>query len=463
MDSLKSNNPAGFAAYDALKHINTLFFIGLFFLFLFFGKERCISWDGSFAILNTLSGKLFFFSENRYFTGINSVFPFIVNYFQSDIHWVAGAYVISYCILPVANFLFFRYVLKDEKYLTIFLLGQCMFYLHGFFVANHDTITIYYLIFITYFFLQQNTRLSFIMLLLLIFFIVFGHFSQVISLYMVMGYVFVSSRKQMQRMVVLALYGGLLLIMKFLFFKGAYEQAYFSNLEQQQNLLKNVFFNDTLKGFLSSLLTYNFGFLLLCLLTIHLLIRKKEMLVLGYFVLAVSLSILFVSYILNDSHGLHFYTEPHYKCLSALVAIVFAEEAYRQLNAIVQKVLVASIYLCAVFFIVYAGIGYHQFYGYVANICNKSDGNVLYYQPKMNVPHSQTFLPLESTVINLLENNKCSFVMFSDDTRLDEFTKDYLQNKRIPCLKDSFVIRKAETGMEEHLHRKFTLSYYYTF
>lgn len=441
----------------SIKAINTFFFLGLIFLFFFYGVERSILYDGSSATLYVFLGDSFFYSENRFFTIITCILPILVNKIYHNIHWIVWAYAISYCILPVFNFVFFRCIVKEEKYLFLFLLSQCAFFLHGFFVASHDVIVVSYLIFIFYYFItnQDKYRASYIIVFILLFFIIFGHISHCISICLILGYLLLSSRLQPKNLALWILTIIFFLSIKLFFFKGTYETDYLIDLKASNYAI----LNPVLKGFYYSLFTYNLSYLVLLGATLFILLKKKKYVLAIYLVVTNITVVFFLGFIFGDTKGFHFYNEPHFKSIFILISIIFVEEIWNQkLNKIYEKA-IGLMFVFTLLTIAITGNSYKKYYNYLSYTTAQIKQNTVYISKDPLFNEIYLFLPLESTIVNLLEHNSCKYILFKNQEYNDNVVKFYNYEKDILCFSDRSVVKDAPIDMKDSLQLKFKYFY----
>lgn len=441
-----------------VKWINSIFFLGLLFLSIYFGKERSMLWDGSMAISSIYVHKEPIFSENRLPTIINCLFPLLISKLNFSIIWVLYAYIISYCFLPISVFVFFRFIVKNENQLTVFLISSTLFFFNGFFVASHDTITIFYYIFFPYYLLThvppKQKVIYYLLLGIFIAIIVFGHLSQVITLALLVGYLFISKKLKVSLWYVL-LNVFLCLIVKIFFLQGDYEKDLINSFTPL--LLSNINHNTVFIGFIKSCISFNIIYLVILLITVLYLIKIKEILLCFYVLVSSIIVAIFLSCFFQNSLFFSFYTEPHFKALGVLVSVVFVDFVMPKLKNIKQYISLIFIYSFFLICLFIAGIDYASYYNYVKKIGKHQKVNIFYYSKDLIYDNSQYFLPFESSVINLCENNNCHFIACRPDTTIADIESVFeyaIKKKSDFCFDDTLIIKKAPPNMIKYLEKK---------
>lgn len=450
---------------NKLRNINTLFFIGFIFLCYFFGKERAILFDGSRAIYIVSNYKYPFFDENRLPVLINSILPLLVSYFNFTPKYILYAYIISYTLLPISIFLLFRFFAKDEKKLTVFLVSLSLFYFHAFFIASHDTVTIYYYIFFLYFILYNpkklNKTIQIALTLFTLFLIIFGHLSQVITLFLMIGYLIIT-KKMKKNTLTLFILIVIMLIIKFLFFKGVRETELLNF--KIENYIYPIYQNNTLIGLLKSFFIVNFSYFTILTCTIILLVYYKKYILCAYLVISTTTVILFISYFFgkNMSHG--FYTEPHYKGLSVLLSLILVNEIISELKVNKSIVIITATYLFALFNIFIFGLNYKTYYNYISNVCKQIKSNTVYYSNKPIPNCLFSFLPIESAIINTCENNNSNYIAYTSIANIEDIGFIPEQNEKTKSLykfNNKPIYIKELESLELTLMLKYQNSYFY--
>jgi hypothetical protein len=328
-----------------------------------------------------------------------------------------------------------------------------------FFVASHDTITIYYYIFFLYYFLAntppKQKGFYYFLLSSFIAIIVFGHLSQVITMALLVGYLFLSKKLKVSLWyVVLNIF--LCLIVKIFFLQGDYEKDLISSFKPV-SLLANIHHNTVFIGFLKSCISSNIIYTVMLLVAVLYLIKIKEILLCSYVLVSSILVAIFLSCFFQDSLFFSFYTEPHFKAIGFLVSVVFVDFVLPKFKILIQQLSLIFIYVFFLIFIFIDGLNYASYYNYVKEIGKHQKVNTLYYSKELMHEKSQCFLPFESSVINLCENNNCHFIACRPDTtRADiESVFEYVIKKKSDfCFDDTLIIKKAPPNMIKYLEKK---------
>ena len=226
-----------------IRIINTIYLLVLIIMSLYFGKVRSILFDGSYAVYKIYTFKTLIFAENRFPTVINCILPLIASKLNLSVKWILQAYIISYCILPIAVFIYLKCIAQNEKHVLVFLISISLFTFNIFFVPSHDALVGYYMVFILYSWLdskpQISNKLYYIALFCLTNIIVFSHLSQTITIITLLGYFFIERKEKLYLSVVLS---GILfsVLIKILFLTSSTEDNTLSGFGAMFDALKNI-------------------------------------------------------------------------------------------------------------------------------------------------------------------------------------------------------------------------------
>lgn len=444
-----------------LKIYNSLFFIVYVILFLYFGKISTILFDGSHSIFKIYTLKEFLFYENRYPTIINYILPVLCSKLNLSFSIIFWATIINYALLPIGTFVYLRYITKNEQHVTIFLVAQCFFSFNIFFIPSHDALTGYYLIFILFSLLDKQPNISnskyFHVIFILSCTIALSHLSQTLTIFLLLFYFFLKRKANLS-----LLYSFIAtittIIIKLLFITSSAEAQTLEGFDSILSEFKCIYTNITFIAFFKSLFKFKFNYITISvfLYVLYKLYQQKKYLLSTIIVSYFLFLIIFISIFFLHFRGYNFYTEMQYKSLAILIAILFIKETINLQNKKLNKIFFSIIYLFFIFQIYWIGQSYLFYYDSVKNLVSKGKNNVLLVYPgKLNHSDEQTFLPLESFVINMYENNDCHFIGMRDDANINKIGFFPENASRQTCFNDSIVILDANDEMKKAMESKY--------
>jgi hypothetical protein len=315
-----------------LKRINTLYFIAIVFIGIYFGKERAIFCDSAMQLFGMATSKTPSVNINMSTTVINFVLPYIATLLGLSLKIIVWSLAINYLLLPIFVFLFLRYKQSSLKYEIAFLVSFSIFNCQTFYYPIHDYWTGFYLLFILYrilddstFEINETTKSKFVYLLIVL--IIFTHLSMVISIGFLFLYLFLEKIISLKKIVQLYLFIVLVLLIKILFINSGYQNNVIDIHSFQQFSFHNIINAKSIAEFFPSLYSTNLNFTVLFVASVILCIRTKQFLK-GLLMFVILVSSILVIYLLFGRFGYSVYTEGYFKSLNIVTGILIADSLF---------------------------------------------------------------------------------------------------------------------------------------
>lgn len=416
-----------------LKRINTLYFIAIVFIGIYFGKERAIFCDSAMQLFGMATSKTPSVNINMSTTVINFVLPYIATLLGLSLKIIVWSLAINYLLLPIFVFLFLRYKQSSLKYEIAFLVSFSIFNCQTFYYPIHDYWTGFYLLFILYrilddstFEINETTKSKFVYLLIVL--IIFTHLSMVISIGFLFLYLFLEKIISLKKIVQLYLFIVLVLLIKILFINSGYQNNVIDIHSFQQFSFHNIINAKSIAEFFPSLYSTNLNFTVLFVASVILCIRTKQFLK-GLLMFVILVSSILVIYLLFGRFGYSVYTEGYFKSLNIVTGILIADILFTSFKkSIVLSIVASVIYVASIFILHNGGLVFKKQYDFVNNSCKKFKQTVYLKSNRDICPLEYLAVSRQSLIINQIENNNanCIFTLVRN-----EYYVSFLNNKWI--------------------------------
>ena len=401
-----------------VKTFNTLFLFIVTLFALYFGKERSVFFDGADWLYEIIKNNNNYTPHYRFSVGINGILPWICSFFTKDVNLILDAFILNYALTPIFIFLVLRYYFKDEKFVTLFVLGQCLFHTRVFFHPNHDALTgYYYLLIFTAFIISKNPNTEkryYIKASFLCFLVVLTHLTQYIFLYIIVFYVYYYENNHINVKRILKI-ATLLLIFKILFLSSGYEVALYKKAPNILVSLKQTFNSCLTRSFYKSLLTFNLSFFIVFIFISAILILNRKY-TLFLFIL---FPFLFILYFMSFYFGKWPHTfaqEGYFKSAIIIPILVLINNSnYKKYIYLFYVILIISS-ITFFYTIFHHGNNYKKYYQNINYVASHLRSNTIYFSSNIFDNEENYILHRHSTLINMIENNRCYYYQAIQDT-----------------------------------------------
>jgi len=444
-----------------IRFINSVYFILLNILSIYFGKYRCVFFDGADWIYEIIAHKNNYFPHFRFAVAINGILPWIVCHFTTSMNYIVWSFIINYMLIPVLLFLYLRYFIKDEKLVLLFLISTSLFYTTTFFHPNHDIFCGYFYIIILYSILQNREKFKryfSALCITLIFLIAFTNIIQLLSFMLILIYLKIRTEKS-DKFNLLFASAIVFAFLKTVVFSSGYEKGVMSNVLDFKSRFSAIFTSSLFSSYLDSLFNINIAATFVFLITIYAVIKAKQpiliLLVISEFLGIVLFTSFFFGY-----YPYCFGTEGYIKTASVLISIVFIDYYILRDSYAANKrtMAVAIIYTTTFFFIIINGINYKRYYTNINNIARTLNQNTVFISDSIYKGEHFYILPRESAIINLLENNRCYFFAYSKDSaswKNQTFPTDL--HETAFCFRQGYIFKQADDNIKQTLNSEYNL------
>lgn len=416
-----------------LKRINTLYFIAIVFIGIYFGKERAVFCDSAMQLFGMATSRTPSVNINMSTTVINFVLPYIATLLGLSLKTIVWSLAVNYLLLPVFVFLFLRYKQSSLKYEIAFLVTFSIFNCQTFYYPIHDYWTGFYLLFILYRIMDdstlginETTKSRFVYLLVVL--IIFTHLSMVISIGFLFLYLFLEKTVTFKNIIQLYSFIVLVLLIKILFINSGYQNNVIDIHSFQQLSFHNIISAKSIAEFFPSLYSTNLNFTLLFVASVILYIRAKQFLK-GLLMFVILVSSVLVIYLLFGRFGYSVYTEGYFKSLNIVTGILITDSLFANLKKTTAiSFAVSVVYTASVGILYNGGLVFKKQYDFVKNSCKKFNQTVYLKSNRDICPLEYLAVSRQSLIINQIENNKanCIFTLVRN-----EYYVSFLNNKWI--------------------------------
>jgi len=401
-----------------LKRINTIYFLAIIFLGIYFGKERAIFCDSSMQLFDMARTMTPSVNINMATTVVNFVLPYLAIIIGLPLKIVVYLLVLNYLLIPILVFFFLRYKQQSVKYEMSFLIAFSIFNWQTFYYPIHDYWTGFYLLFVLYrvvddaslsIKLKLKNRLVFVLIIL----IIFTHLSMLISLGFLLLYLLFEKAISLKTIVKYYSFMMIVLVIKILFINSGYQNSVIDiNSFSWQNI-SQVLTSKTIKEFLPTLFTTNLNFTLLAIFSGILFFFRKNKLSL-LLLNIVFISSVFIIHFLFGSFGYSVYSEGYFKSTNIVIGIIFANVLIEVLTKKILINLILSInFIFSVCVLFQGGLVFEKQYKFINESCKKFNRNVYLTSNKEICPLECLAVSRQSLIINQLENDN-NAVIFSN-------------------------------------------------
>jgi hypothetical protein len=401
-----------------VKLLNTLFLLVLTSLSLYFGKERSVFFDGADWIYEVIINNNNYTPNYRYSVGVNGIMPWICSFFTKDIHVIMHAFILNYAITPILVFLLLRYYFKEERFVTLFILGSCLLHTRIFFHPNHDALTgYYYLLILTSFIILKDYRYErnyYLKLFFLCTLVVLTHLTQYIFLFIIVFYVYLYENKNLPIKSVLMLAGGTLLI-KFVLLSSGYELGMYSKMSNIFQSFGTIFNSLLTQTFYRRVLTFNLPLLAVLVLIVGKLFIDKKYIQIAFCVLP----LLFILYLMSFYFGKWPYVfihEGYFKSAIIIPILIFIRYYLADAKKLASTLILVMIYSFSIFVLINHGNHYKAYYNNINFVNKQVNSNTIFVSNKLYNLEENYTLHRHSAFINMMENDKCSYFQIAQDS-----------------------------------------------
>lgn len=442
-----------------IKLINSIFIAIITLFSIYFGKERSVFFDGADWLIEIIRNNNNYTPHYRFAVGINGILPWVSSYFTKDIHIILNAFIINYAITPVFFFFLIRYYFKSEEFVTIFLLGFCFLHLLVFFHPNHDAVTgYYYLLLFTAFLSLKNPNIEnnyYFKIFVLSLLVALTHLTQYIFLIIITYYIYYYNNNKflLKKVLCIVLFS---LFLKLTILSSGYETGRYLETLSFFTKIDETFNSILVSTFYKSLIHYNIPLSILLILIFIKIVPNKQYKV---FIIFILVPLLFILYFMSYFFGAwpHSFASEGYFKSAIIIPILMFVNFYifnEKINTIVRYLLLISFYCSSIFLLYTHGQNYTKYYNNFAYVAEKIDKNTIFVHPEINMLEEFYIMHRHSTLINMIENNKCHYFHIINDTTNwvnNAYKQDTLAGgfcfKEKPIFKepDSHIIRKINS------------------
>lgn len=431
-----------------LKTVNTLYFIAIMILAIYFGKERAVFCDSSMQLFDMARTKNISVDVSMLTSAVNYIFPYVAILLGAPIKVVVYLLAFNYLLLPILVFIFLKYKQQGVKYELIFIVSFSIFNWQTFYYPIHEYWTGYFLLFCLYrilddsqFSLNKNKVLLFVYLLILA--IVFTHLTVVISLFILYLFLYVSSNVNKTILYRLLIFTFLILIVKIFIFNNMYQNSVLESGDFSFSSVINFWKSKTISEFLSTLFVSNLNFFILLLISFLYLYYNNKM-----YLLCLAVFIVIPVFVVNlffKNFGYNVYTEGHFKSLNIVPCIFIGNillELISKYRLLIGVVVVNCIFSVCV--LISGGKIFEKQYDFINRSCRMFNSTAYLTSNKDICPLECLTVSRQSLIINQIENNSnnCIFSNIGNEEFVNNLNSLWI-NSNLSNPVASFVFNKS--------------------
>lgn len=402
-----------------IKVINNFFIFLLTILAIYYGRERCLFFDGADRLYEAIVYKKIFFGHSRFPTMLNGIIPWIISYISNSPIYILWGYIINYAFTPLIFFFIFRFFFKDEYLVTFFIVGLILFYTILIFHPNHDVLFSYYYTILLYSFLKKvhySTKYYSYWVFFLSLLFSFSHQSQVPTTIILLLYLKYYQKSEYPLVKVFSIFFATIAIKIFLF-SNSYEIGIYSRITDATHQIKMLIYSPLIKTYFQSFYTVNLVVTLVLLVTSYILIKSKKIELIIFIVLNFIFTLLFITFFFNE-YPYNFCTEGYLKGSTLLLSIVFLDYFIfnSMITPLIRNTVMMICYILTIIIILLNGINYKIYHNNIEKMSENIKNNTIYVSQPAKDIEQYFILHRQSALINLIENRNCDYFQYCKDS-----------------------------------------------
>lgn len=428
-----------------------LYLFVIVMLMLYYGNIRVTLIESSYSLYSIIEFHSLNIIDNRYTIAFTNFIPALLSYFDFPVKMIACGLIFNYALPFIFTCFILKYKASSYRYLAVFLLSYSCFNYYIFFLPIADYWIGFYTLFIIYrlldddsMMLNRNVRLLSLTACSLI--SVISHLNLVVPLFTLLLY-FAYYKKSIRMISVIPfLITAFFLSGKLFLMTTDYENQFLSK-KDDFNLESILSGMDNLKFFLFTLADINIIFSVICCFVFYWLYANRKFYYLTVLLLMSFGYVMYINIFLGFSpYG--YYIEGYYKFLGVLWCLVF----YNLVEIKFKDKVVPVLYMLSLIQILIMGTRLDARYTSIAQLANASSKNTVYAFNYDICPRGFYLIPIESLMINLLENNKQNFFALknNDDSEYLDVLHEILvyDNPNRKIKPDSNIVYRKMENMD---------------
>lgn len=443
------------------KTINSLYFLLLFVMCIYYGVERTMLFDGADRLYEMIAFKNIYFNHYRFSTGINGIIPWIFRLFTVDAKFIMWGFILNYAFTPLFVFIILRYYFKNEYLVTFYLVSTSLFYTTLFFHPNHDILLGFHYIFLLYGFLftkhYSETKYYLLIVFLLCICVSFTHPTQLPAAFLLLLYLKYIQKNDYPLIKVLLLF-FLSIFIKMQFFSNSYEKGIFLRALDFKERFIGMFSSLLVDEFFRSLITINIVSTFVMLLLFYSLLNNRKYFLLGLIFMQLVITLLYISFFYGF-YPYSFCTEGYIKGASILIAVAFLDYfLYKEKNINFTAFILAIIYAFTLLITNLNGVNYKIYYNNLSKMTKKITKNTIYVSADAKDIDHYFILHRHSALINMVENDRCNYFQYIKDSTNwinDIYIKDIADGKF--CFKENPIYLQPDSTTKQILDKQYDL------